>query len=275
MSDEVGQVDVGAQTFGRAQPAVRVDRLSGDIPAPPELLLTPDLAIVLGVTEQTVRNYRDAGMPCTVRRSGKGGRRKTYAFDGAVCTEWVKRNRVKTGVGGKRPGSGRKARLKEVAGSEAENSPLIRAAKALAEDPPPDPEMDAALTRLGAGTADGADMRLLSGVRIIGGSGLSMAQAQQMEQLSQTNERNRKAAEARKELVNAAEVQVEWVEGLKRIRVRLSALAGRCSSRVMAAMGGVVPGEKEPLIRAAIAAEVDVVVSEFADNSEAAPPVGT
>lgn len=233
-----------------------------------QIVRTAELAAILGVTSQTVLNYKDRGMPGRLDPDGPAGKR-AFLFDVEKCRRWVLNNRPRNGVGGRRPGAGAKPGWKTARGNgklppgvlpggDSAASPLALAAAAVAEEPA-NPEMDAALGRLMEGAASGADMRLLSG--LAGNRPLSRADTEHIEQLSTTNERNRKAAEARGSLVPAADVALEWGETLKRVRSRLETLASRVTEKVMAA--GMIAGDREPFVRAAIGLEAGALISEL------------
>lgn len=213
-------------------------------------------------------------MPGRLDPDGPAGKR-TFLFDVEKCKKWVLNNRPRNGVGGRRPGAGAKPGWKtgkayaagalapgQVPGQDGEDSPLVRSAKAL-PDVPVNPEMDAAFSRLMDGMASGEDMKILSGIsagRPLG-VGLTRAEAEHLEQLSTTNERNRKAAEARGRLVDAEAVGKEWAETLKRVRARLETLAARVTEKVMAA--GRIDGAREPFVKEAIGVEAGVLILEL------------
>jgi hypothetical protein len=95
MGDELSQGagGGGGEVNGQATPAASS---SG-------LVMAGVLAKLLGVTVQTVYNYRDAGMkPDGVNGAGHA------VWDAEKAREWVKGYRPATGKGGRRPGAGRK-----------------------------------------------------------------------------------------------------------------------------------------------------------------------
>lgn len=66
-------------------------------------LTAPALAVRLGVSDQTVLNYRAAGMPIIGVDTADGFDR----YDEADCRAWIAANKPQGGKGGKRPGAGR------------------------------------------------------------------------------------------------------------------------------------------------------------------------
>lgn len=246
---------------------------------------TLTMAAIAQVTDQTILNYRKRGMPCAQEGSGRIGMK----WDVQKCLAWIAKNKPVTGTGwgegGKRPGAGRKPAWKSnkvdlapvvagpdgllvgVDGRPLNDSPLARAVKAAPIVPPeiPDALTAEAMKRLAGGMADEDDMLRLAGCMARAG-GITRADAELFDQLSVTNERNRKAREARGELVPASEVRAAWVEKMKTIRTRMMALAGRCSAKVMAAAGSAgiqIPGDKAPVVQAAIAGEIEAFIGEL------------
>lgn len=247
----------GTTAQGQQPTANSQQRPSGPIP-------TSAVAAALGVSPQTVNNYKRLGMKPAVSDT------RGDFWDLAKVTQWIKKNRPITGRGGVRSRAGRPPRWKTAGlpgppGVDFVVSPLGKAAAAAPEaekekpPPPPSPEMEAAWTAFYQGSADAVQLRLVAGVPLYRAA--TPAEGKHLNEMGAAHEKNRKAAVEKKVLVEAETVKAELVEFLGRVRVRLSSLVTRASAKVMAE--GQVAGDREPRVRAAIAAEVESVVAEL------------
>jgi hypothetical protein len=259
VSEVVGQVgmDGAAVPPGTAAGVESSPPLRHSVTASPEpeYATTSELARILDVTGQTVRNYRKQGLKGV--RHGDG-----WLFKVSEARAWVKRNKPFTVQGGKRPRAGRPRKYTPtiVPGQDAAESPLARAAAAEPAPTPPTPELAEAWRQYYRGMADDVQMRLVAGVPL--NRPATPAEGKHLKEMAEAHEKHRQSHERRKTLVDAEEVAKDTVEWMQRLRVRLNGLVSQVSARVMAE--GQVAGEREPRVREAVQRVVDGIVGEFA-----------
>lgn len=223
---------------------------------------------MLGVTPQTVLNYKNAGMPASgTDTSG------AFLWDPERAKGWIKSNRPYTHIGGKRPRAGRPPKWRTAGlpgppGIDFADSGLARAATAPPAEPAPDPAMvrdlEEAWRQYYRGMADDKQLRLVAGVPL--NRPATPAEGKHLETMAAAHENHRKSAKARGELVDAEEARTAMAQTLARFCIRLDALAGRASARAMAE--GRIAGDREPLVRAGIQVEIDRIKAEFAGGEE-------
>lgn len=223
---------------------------------------------MLGVTPQTVLNYKNAGMP-----SAGTDTAGAFLWDPERAKGWIKANRPYSHVGGKRPRAGRPPKWRTAGlpgppGIDFAESGLARAAVAPPAEPAPDPaavrELEEAWRQYYRGMADDKQLRMVAGVPL--NRPATPAEGKHLETMAAAHENHRRSARARGELVDAEEVRVATAETLARLCTRLDSLAGRATARAMGE--GRIAADREPMVRAGIQAEIDRIRAEFAGTNE-------
>jgi len=217
---------------------------------------TVDIAVGLGVSRQTVRNWCQAGMPHTlVTEAGiHFGERR---FDLDLCRAWVTDNRKECIKGGKREGAGRPRRVALVEAATAKMAFDRHAG--LSEE-----EKHKALEAEAEKDREDKQMGEYTAMMEGGAAGLSRAMAKmpkhQAERLIRVLEAHSAKLELDKErgsLLDKGECETAWAEALAWLKSGLESLPQRLALKLAPLLG--LEEERAGLVRA----EAGRIVSEL------------
>lgn len=204
------------------------------------------LANSLGVTKQTVRNWRERGMPAT---DSPGG----YTYDPGACERWAKENAKYKRHGGRRQRAGRKKQTPP-APLAAEFDAALLADEIAKRDSPPSGAMR--IDDLLYLTPD--ELRTL--VQRSDISNLSAAQADLLKGLLDTRRADLRLREIEGSFVPAGEIALTWTKRLAALRRSMESLAADLTPLVLAASNEPFP---EHAIRAAITRAVSAAIESL------------
>ena len=201
------------------------------------------LAELLGVSDQTIYNWRGDGMP-SVRRDG------VDMFDIAACRTWASANKGETFKGGKRPGAGRKPRVKSAPAAAAE---MVRTVH------PVEP-VQTFKGAGGGGDEDGDSMPINASsveelLELAARGELSAAQARRMKDTLGAAGLKLEIEQELGELVKVEDVELEWGSHMRSMRVRLDSMAARITQELRQALE--LTQEQCGTVRGIVQVEVD------------------